>query len=84
MAGIVEEDIFLTEQQNLHDGVCDCSNDEEKCDISFGNMQDALLIVEIEALDVQLENFEFECDHGIGDNVDAFVDRQPDTYINHV
>jgi hypothetical protein len=82
MAGIVEEDIFLTEQQNLHDGVCDCSNDEEKCDISFGNMQDALLIVEIEALDVQLENFEFECDHGIGDNVDAFVDRQPDTYIN--
>ena len=82
MAGIVEEDISSTEQQNLHDGVCDCSNDDEKGDISFGNMQDALLIVKIEALDVLLENFEFECDHGIGDNVDAFVDRQPDTYIN--
>ena len=80
MAGIVEEDIFLTEQQNLHDGVCDCSNDEEKCDISFGNMQDALL--EIEELDVQLENFELEWDHGIFDNVDAFVDHQQD--VNHL
>ena len=79
MAGIVNEDIFLTEQQNLHK-VCDCSNDEEKGPISFGNMQDALL--EIEELDVQLENFELEWDHGIFDNVDAFVDHQQDTDIN--
>ncbi|KAL3827357.1 hypothetical protein ACHAXA_003091 [Cyclostephanos tholiformis] len=70
MSVIVEEDIFLTKQQNLHDEVCDGSNENDH--VSLDNMKEALL--EIEASDLQLEKFEFDCDQIID-----FVRYQPDT-----
>jgi hypothetical protein len=73
MTGIVKEDFFLTEQQNLYDGIRDCSKDEEDGNVSFRKMNDALLKM---ALDVQLDSFDFT-----DDNVDRFVDYHSDTDI---
>lgn len=59
MSVIVEDDILLTKQQSLNDKVCDVSNDVENGHVKFCNMKEALC--EIEALDLQLDNFEFDC-----------------------
>jgi hypothetical protein len=74
MSVIVEDDIFLTKQQSLNDEVGDGSNDEENGLVSFCNTKEALR--EIEALDRQLDNFEFDC------NQIDFVCCQPDAQVS--